>query len=252
MKSLIVVLPHTLLMVGMYSLFLYYQTKETLIIYSILLVALFVLSLLFSENIYTFIFNILSAHFSPVLFDKDIGSEKKDNKDSQEHSGETQDSQDSQVSQDSQDSQKSQDSLETQINRYRSMSRQFYGLNKIITTLVLIWFLTHIFVNPQEQKYDAGTMYHQENFSTDFDCKIQCEKITFTMFMEHTLQIFLSSNVSSWGLMPPSNQSCFCACETQRIQSSDLGCNKICENITTSDDFIHLKEKGCNYHLFWN
>ena len=109
--------------------------------------------------------------------------------------------------------------------------------------------LTHIFVNPQEQKYDAGTMYHQENFSTDFDCKIQCEKITFTMFMEHTLQIFLSSNVSSWGLMPPSNQSCVSACETQRIQSLDLGCNKICENITTSDDFIHLKEKGCNYHL---
>ena len=66
MKGLIVVLPHTLLMVGMYSLFLYYQTKETLIIYSVLLVALFVLSLLFSENIYTFIFNILSAHFSPV------------------------------------------------------------------------------------------------------------------------------------------------------------------------------------------
>ena len=86
-------------------------------------------------------------------------------------------------------------------------------------------------------------MYHQENFSTDFDCKIQCEKITFTMFMEHTLQIFLSSNVSSWGLMPPSNQSCVSACETQRIQSLDLGCNKICENITTSDDFIHLRRK---------
>ena len=67
---LIPILPHSIIIVGSYSLVLSFGTTITIILGSVLFTAFFVLSALFSDDIYTFIFNIFSASFSPVLFAK--------------------------------------------------------------------------------------------------------------------------------------------------------------------------------------
>ena len=75
--GLIAILPHSVMIVGSYSLLFAYGLNLTIFLFSILFTTFFILSALFSNDFYTFVFTIFSAMFSPVLFVRSFESKRK-------------------------------------------------------------------------------------------------------------------------------------------------------------------------------
>ena len=218
------ILTQVLTTVSAYSLLYTFLPKSLFVLLPFLFAAFFILSMLFSDDFFSFVFNLMSSFISPVL------STNKNEQIRESSSGFS--------------------SIETQTlmrleaghkiqkkkNKKRQLllSIQFYGLNKFITSLGVLSALIclMITVNSQDKNKEIGVSTFQKNnfsrssFAEQLDCHGSC-----TAYSEV--------------------KSCILACEKEINATGSTGnpCHILCKSNDSLDAFLHIKKNLCERHL---
>ena len=205
------------MIVGSYSLLFAYGLNLTIFLFSILFTTFFILSALFSNDFYTFVFTIFSAMFSPVLFVRSFESKRKFDQNL--------DCQNPRLS-----STENVDKMKN-IYRYRFMSREFYGINKLITSVFLLCCMAPLVILVNSEATE-GHIYGAHPFQ--FKIYQQTKTLT-TLF-----------NCRNYCQAKLNNDTCPASCNNERPAdrgSSPLVCSRICENIHTSEHYLKKTKK---------
>ena len=211
--GLIAILLHSVMIVASYSLLFSYGLNLTILIFSLLFTIFFILSALFSDDFYTFVFTIFSSAFSPVLFVRSFGLKNKEKLDPDLNCENPRQSNRKEI-------------------RYRFMSRQFYGLNKLTTSTFFLCCMAPLvfIVNSDENvppiyglhPFQFKINYQTDNLTNFFDCKNYCQAKLH-------------------------NDTCVSTCKNEKPSNpaSSLLCDQICEDSHTSEDYFQLKKDTC-------
>ena len=115
------------------------------------------------------------------------------------------------------------------IYRYRFMSRQFYGINKLITSVFLLCCMAPLVILVNSEATE-GHIYGAHPFQ--FKIYQQTNNLT-TLF-----------NCRNYCQAKLNNDTCPASCKNERPAdrgSSPLVCSRICENIHTSEHYLKKK-----------
>ena len=201
-SGLICILPHTIMMTGGYTLVSAFGISLSLVIFSVLFLTLFILSALFCDDLFGFVFSIFSSFFSPILFSRHSKSRKGSRLESETSE------------------------LLEKITKYRKKSQQFYSLNKMILSICFLCCLTSlaVLVNSEESEinehrfgpFKFHILIKAENSSAIFDC------LTNYCYGEKNVSACPCKN-------PPTSASALCECETleDHLQQKELMCTAL-------------------------
>ena len=166
--GLLCILPHTIMMTGGYSLLSAFGFNLSAIFFIFMFLAFFLLSAMFSNSFFSFVFSIFSSFFSPVLFSRHGHALKEQNREAEQSN--------------------SGNLGSTEMFEYRIKSKEFYSLNKIIISVSFLCCLTFLAVlvnlreSEEKEKYGEYGLkpfqfrIHQpnDNFATIFNCQDYC------------------------------------------------------------------------------